>query len=97
MSKTEIERFAKDLKTNLALLADIVALAARHGYRFTADDAKALSDGALDDLAGGDGRLVDAAKALADAALAKVSGGAGQSLPSPSPEVLLDAEKLYKS
>jgi hypothetical protein len=76
MSKSEIDRFAKDLKTNPALLADIVALAARHGYRFTADDARALSDGALDGLAGGHGSLEGAVR-LADAELAKVSGGAG--------------------
>ena len=53
MSKSEVERFAKDLKTNPALLADVVALAQRHGYRFSADDAKALSDAQLETVSGG--------------------------------------------
>jgi hypothetical protein len=35
------------------LLADVVALAQRHGYRFSADDAKALSDAQLDTVSGG--------------------------------------------
>jgi hypothetical protein len=93
MSKSEIERFAKDLKTNPALLADIVALAARHGYRFTADDAKTLSDGALDGMAGGRESLETAVR-LADEQLAKVSGGLGQ--PIPEHRAAADIEKLSK-
>jgi hypothetical protein len=53
MSKSEVERFARDLKSKPALLADVVALAQRHGYRFSADDAKALSDAQLDTVSGG--------------------------------------------
>jgi hypothetical protein len=53
VSKSEVERFAKDLKTKPALLADIVAVAERHGYHFSADDAKALSDAQLDAVSGG--------------------------------------------
>jgi predicted ribosomally synthesized peptide with nif11-like leader len=74
MSRSEIERFVRDLPTNAALGAEIakderlesvVAVAARHGYRFTVEQAadftrtmaKAasgeLSDAALDRASGG--------------------------------------------
>jgi predicted ribosomally synthesized peptide with nif11-like leader len=74
MSHSEIERFANDLKAGPVLrrqvtegsaLADIVAVAARNGYGFTLDEAKAfvkakakasgkgLSDAQLDGVAGG--------------------------------------------
>ena len=72
MSKSEVERFAKDLKTKPALLADIVAVAERHGYRFSADDAKALSDAQLDAVSGGGKNPV---MVLAEGELNKVSGG----------------------
>jgi hypothetical protein len=62
MSKSEVERFAKDLKTKPALLADIVAVAERHGHRFSADDAKALSDAQLDAVSGGGKNPVMAAQ-----------------------------------
>jgi hypothetical protein len=80
MSKSEVERFAKDLKTKPALLADIVAVAERHGYRFSADDAKALSDAQLDAVSGGGKnaaaeKLPSGAELLAAADLNKVSGG----------------------
>lgn len=53
MNLSEVERFARDLKTDAGLLAaarklaarpasDVVALAADHGYRFTVDDARSL-------------------------------------------------------
>ena len=53
MSQSELERFARDLKTNAALLADVrtkagdalsavVDIGTRHGYRFTLDDARAF-------------------------------------------------------
>ncbi|CAN5866800.1 hypothetical protein BH11PSE3_BH11PSE3_07900 [soil metagenome] len=74
MSKSEVERFAKDLKTKPALLSEIVALAARHGYSLSVDDAKALSDGQLDALAGAGKNQV-----LAEAALDEVRGGRGHS------------------
>jgi hypothetical protein len=67
MSKSEVERFAKDLKTKPALLADIVAVAERHGYRFSADDAKALSDAQLDAASGGGGKVLDGTTLLAEA------------------------------
>ena len=70
MSQSEVERFARDLETNAALrteiandgrLASIVAVATRHGYRFTVDEAadfarasgKELSDADLAGAAGG--------------------------------------------
>jgi predicted ribosomally synthesized peptide with nif11-like leader len=74
MSQSEIERFAKDLKAGPVLrgqmkegsaLADVVAVAARNGYGFSLDEAKAfvkaqakasgkeLSDTQLDKVAGG--------------------------------------------
>jgi predicted ribosomally synthesized peptide with nif11-like leader len=48
MSVSEVERFAQDLKSNPALLADakavsldsVMALASRHGYDFTLDEAR---------------------------------------------------------
>jgi hypothetical protein len=80
MSKSEVERFAKDLKSIPALLAEVVALAARHGYRFTAADAAALSDGQLDAIAGGYRQQVlvrsDSPQPLTDRALDGASGGA---------------------
>src|SRR5271169_6267712 len=51
MSHAEVERFAQDLKAKPALLAEIrknehwaagVSAAARHGYDFTLDEAKAF-------------------------------------------------------
>ncbi|CAN5866926.1 hypothetical protein BH11PSE3_BH11PSE3_07920 [soil metagenome] len=51
MSQSEVERVAADIKGNAALLADVgkddrmerlVAVAARHGYSFTVDEAKAF-------------------------------------------------------
>jgi hypothetical protein len=82
MSKSEVERFAKDLKTKPALLADIVAVAVRHGYRFSADDAKALSDAQLDAVSGGGRKPV---MVLAEAELNKVSGGTRSVLASSRP------------
>jgi len=77
MSESEVERFAKDLTTKPALLADIVAVAERHGYRFSADDAKALSDAQLDAVSGGGKNPV---MVLAEGELNKVSGGGRQVL-----------------
>ena len=81
MSKSEVERFAKDLATMPALLAEVVALATRHGYAITIEDAKSLSDSQLETLAGGGRVVIDTPKAedmtrlLADAALERVSAG----------------------
>ena len=83
MSKSEVERFAKDLKTKPALLADIVAVAERHGYRFSADDAKALSDGQLDAVSGGGMKPV-----MAEAELNKLSGGTRSVLESSRPPIV---------
>lgn len=85
MSKSEVERFAKDLKTNPALLADIVAVAERHGYRFSADDAKALSNAQLDAVSGGGRNPV---MALAEGELNKVSGGTRSVLASSRPPIV---------
>ncbi|TAJ31985.1 MAG: Nif11-like leader peptide family natural product precursor [Reyranella sp.] len=65
MSQSEVERFTRAFKSDAALaaevakdrsLAAVVAVAARHGYRFTADEvlayAKSLSDAELDALSG---------------------------------------------
>ena len=84
MSKSEVERFAKDLKTKPALLADIVAVAERHGYRFSADDAKALSDAQLDAVSGGGKKPV----MLAETELDKLSGGTRQVLASGRPPIV---------
>ena len=83
MSKSEVERFARDLASKPALLAEVVAIAMRHGYGITVEDAKSLSDSQLDTLAGGL-RLAEfgspktteeVARALPDAALERVSAG----------------------
>jgi hypothetical protein len=85
MSKSEVERFAKDLKTKPALLADIVAVAERYGYRFSADDAKALSDVQLDAVSGGGKNPV---MLLAEAELNKASGGTRSVLASSRPPIV---------
>ena len=97
MSKCEVERFAKDLKTKPALLADIVAVAERHGYRFSADDAKALSDAQLDAVSGGGKnaaaeRLPSGAELLAAAELNKVSGGGKNPVMEPQSRIVLDSK-----
>ena len=81
MSKSEVERFARDLAIKPALLAEVVAIATRHGYAITVEDAKSLSDSQLETLAGG-GRVVigtpktgDMTRLLGDAALERVSAG----------------------
>ena len=74
MSQSEVERFARDLGTSASLraeiakderLASVVAIAVRHGYSFTIEEAadfaramakasgKELSDAALDRASGG--------------------------------------------
>ena len=53
MNVSEVERFARDLRTDAGLLAaarklathpasDVVALAAGHGYRFTVEEARSF-------------------------------------------------------
>ena len=58
MSKSEVERFAKDLATKPALLTEVLAIATRHGYAITVEDAKtageSLSDAALERVAAGE-------------------------------------------
>ena len=85
MSKSEVERFAKDLKTKPALLADVAAVAERHGYRFSADDAKALSDAQLDAVSGGGRKPV---MVVAEKELDKLSGGTRSVLASGGPPIL---------
>ena len=85
MSKSEVERFAKDLKTKPALLADIVAVAERHGYRFSADDAKALSAAQLDGVSGGGRNPV---MVLAEKELNNLSGGSREVLASSRPPIV---------
>ena len=92
MSKSEVERFAKDLKTKPALLADIVAVAERHGYRFSADDAKALSDAQLDAVSGGGGKVLDGTTLLAEAELNKLSGGGKNPVMAPLARSVLDSK-----
>jgi hypothetical protein len=92
MSKSEVERFAKDLKTKPALLADIVAVAERHGYRFSADDAKALSDAQLDAVSGGGGKVLDGTTLLAEAELNKLSGGGKNPVMEPLARSVLDSK-----
>jgi hypothetical protein len=92
MSKSEVERFAKELKAKPALLADIAALAQRHGYRFSADDAKALSDAQLDAVSGGGGKMRDGATLLAEAELNKLSGGGKNPVMEPQSRIVLDSK-----
>ncbi|CAN5796062.1 hypothetical protein BH11PSE3_BH11PSE3_22010 [soil metagenome] len=75
MSHSELERFARDLRTDAALLAEvrkddcleaIVGVAGRHGYSFTLDEATAVSTRA-------------AGKQLSDGDLAAASGGSLES------------------
>ena len=92
MSKSEVERFAKDLKAKPALLADIVAVAERHGHRFSADDAKALSDAQLDAVSGGGGKVLDGTTLLAEAELNKLSGGGKNPVMAPLARSVLDSK-----
>ena len=75
MSRSEIERFDRDLATNVALQAEIrrhnrleatVGIAARHGYGFTLEEAAAFFRE----------RAKAPGKGLSEADLAAVVGGA---------------------
>ena len=72
MSQFEVERFAKDVKANSALLAEttkddrmeaVVRVAARHGYSFTLEEVKAFV------------KAKAAGKDLSDADLEAAAGG----------------------
>jgi predicted ribosomally synthesized peptide with nif11-like leader len=72
MSQFEVERFAKDVKANSALLAEttkddrmeaVVRVAARHGYSFTLEEVKAFV------------KAKAAGKDLSDAELEAAAGG----------------------
>ena len=79
MSASEVERFVEDLKINPLLLEGVkrgarlglteaVKVGARHGYKFTLDDAKAFVQA----------RAQAAGRELNDRQLDKVAGGAGR-------------------
>ena len=88
----------EDLKTKPALLADIVAVAERHGYRFSADDAEALSDAQLDVVSGGGGKVLDgttlSAKVLAETDCQKLSGGGKNPVMEPLTRSVLELQTM---